>query len=184
MSEKITCPSAPTRSSAPKAISPSPDPTSRTVPPGATPARSRTSSRHWYKDSDSRRSRYPASPRCRTSSNHRCHRSPDMTHHPHTLSPILSDQPTPGPPHRQPRCRRATCRTGPPLSRSCRLSMAEGIGSGKSPDATLFTGRSSGSARLACGRPSMQRSASSHVLPDTCDVLQGWRGLPREGAAA
>src|SRR5580658_2935466 len=75
MSENTTCPEGPSRSSAPNAIRPSPVPTSSTVSPGRSWARSRTVSRTGYKNSRRSFSRQAGSPPNRTSSSHRCHRS-------------------------------------------------------------------------------------------------------------
>src|SRR5215831_19681164 len=75
MSEKITRPDGPSRSSAPNAMRPSPVPTSSSVSPGRSRARSSTVSRTGYRNSVRSFSRRAASPPNRTSSSHRCQRS-------------------------------------------------------------------------------------------------------------
>src|SRR5215471_11415636 len=75
MSEKITRPDGPSRSSAPNAMRPSPVPTSSSVSPGRSRARSSTASRTGYRNSVRSFSRRAASPPNRTSSSHRCQRS-------------------------------------------------------------------------------------------------------------
>src|SRR6266542_2913958 len=71
---KMTRPSGPTRSSAPKPTSPSPVPTSSSTSPSRTAARSSTPSRY-AASSDAPRVRTSTSPESRSLSTHRAHRS-------------------------------------------------------------------------------------------------------------